>query len=160
MNTSQHDVDRLAKQVDAMLRKLPALQAPATLEARVLRELARLEARPWWRQGFGRWPLAARLLFLPLSAGFVKLAFLAIGALNSAVSTAQATPLVSSMQNRWQSISGAFQSLRTIGALVMNDLPQLWIYGALGFALFLYASLFGIGAVAFRSLVLTPNAVR
>jgi hypothetical protein len=160
MNTSQHDADRLAKQVDAMLRKLPPLQAPATLEARVLRELARLEARPWWRQGFGCWPLAARLLFVPLSAGFIKLGFLSVGALNSAVSTAQATPLLSSVQTRWQSISGAFESLRTIGTLVINDVPQLWIYGALGFALFLYASLFGIGAVALRSLALTPNAVR
>lgn len=160
MNTPQHDADRLARQIHAALRQLPPLKAPATLESRVLRELARLEARPWWRQGFGRWPLAARALFVPLSAGFIKLAFLSIGAFGSAVNTAQQSTVVSTAESRWQALSGALQSLRTLGALVIQDVPQVWIYGVVGFGLLLYASLFGIGAAAFRSLVVTPNAAR
>lgn len=160
MDTPQHDAERLAQQIHATLQRLPPLKAPATLESRVLRELARREARPWWRQGFGRWPPAARMLFVPLSAGFIKLAFLSVGALGSAVSSAQQSPVLDTAATRWQALSGALQSLRTIGALVVQGVPQIWIYGAIGVALFLYASLFGIGAAAFRSLVVTPNAAR
>lgn len=160
MNTSQHDAERLAQQIHATLQRLPPLQAPATLESRVLRELARREARPWWRQGFGRWPLAARVLFVPLSAAFIQLAFLSVGAFGSALTTAQQSTVLSTAENRWQALSGALQSLRTTGALVVQNVPQLWIYGAIGFALLLYGSLFGIGAAAFRSLVVTPHAAR
>jgi hypothetical protein len=142
------------------LRSLPPLRAPSTLESRVLRELARREARPWWRQGFGRWPLAARLLFVPLSAGFVKLAFLSVGAFGSIVDTAQRTTALGSVENRWQTLSSMFQTVRTVGSLIMQNVPQVWVYGLLGFGLLLYVSLFGIGAAAFRSLVVTPNTAR
>ena len=160
MNTPQHDADRLERQVHAALRGLPPLRAPSRLESRVLRELARREARPWWRQGFGRWPLAARLLFVPLSAGFIKLAFLSVGALGSAVDTAQRVAGLGAVENRWQALSDTLQTLRTVGGLVVQNVPQIWIYGLVGFGLLLYVSLFGIGAAAFRSLVVTPNGSR
>ena len=160
MNTPPNDAERLERQVDAALRKLPPLRAPSTLESRVLRELARREARPWWRQGFGRWPLAARVLFVPLSAGFVKLAFFSVGAFGSIVDTAQRSTALGSVGNRWQMLSSMFQTVRTVGSLVMQNVPQVWVYGLLGFGLLLYVSLFGIGAAAFRSLVVTPNTAR
>ena len=160
MNTPLNDAERLERQVHAALRELPPLRAPSTLESRVLRELARREARPWWRQGFGRWPLAARLLFVPLSAGFVKLAFLSVGAFGSIVDTAQRTTALGSVGNRWQTLNSMFQTVRTVGSLIMQNVPQVWVYGLLGFGLLLYVSLFGIGAAAFRSLVVTPNTAR
>ncbi len=160
MNTPQHDADRLEQQVHAALRRQPPLHAPSTLESRVLRELARREARPWWRMGFGRWPPVARLVFVPLSAGFIKLAFLSVGALGSVVDAAQQTSALGSVESRWQSLSGLLQTARTVGELVMQNVPQIWIYGLVGFGLLLYVSLFGIGAAAFRSLVVTPHAVR
>ena len=144
----------------AALRQLPPLPAPATLESRVLRELARREALPWWRQGFARWPLPARLLFVPLSAGCMKLAFLGIAALGSMLNAAQQTAVVSSVQSRWQALSEIAQSLQSLGTLVVRDVPQLWIYGAAGLALLLYVALFGIGAVAFRSLTISPQFSR
>jgi hypothetical protein len=160
MNTPQHDADRLEQQLHAALRRLPPLAAPATLESRVLRELARREALPWWRKGFGRWPLAARVLFVPLSAGFIKLAFLSVGAFGSIVATAQRTTALGTVESRWQTLSGMLQTVRTVGGLIMQNVPQVWIYGLLGFGLLLYVSLFGIGAAAFRSLVVTPNTAR
>lgn len=160
MANTQPDADRLEKLVHAALRQLPPLPAPATLESRVLRELARREALPWWRQGFGRWPLPARLLFVPLSAGCMKLAFLGIAALGSMLNAAQQTAVVSSVQSRWQALSEIAQSLQSLGTLVVRDVPQLWIYGAAGLALLLYVALFGIGAVAFRSLVISPQFSR
>ena len=160
MNTPQHDAERLEQQLHAALRRQPPLRAPVTLESRVLRELARREARPWWRQGFGRWPPAARLLFVPLSAGFIKLAFLSVGVLGSVADSAQRTTVLGSVTTRWQSLSSALQTLRTTGALVAQNVPPIWIYGLVGFGLLLYVSLFGIGAAAFRSLVVTPNTAR
>ncbi len=160
MAKTRLDGDRLEELVHAALRQLPPLPAPATLESRVLRELARREALPWWRQGFGRWPLPARLLFVPLSAGCMKLAFLGIAALGSMLNAAQQTAVVSSVQSRWQALSEIAQSLQSLGTLVMRDVPQLWIYGAAGLALLLYVALFGIGAVAFRSLVISPQFSR
>ena len=160
MAKTRLDGDRLEKLVHVALRQLPPLPAPATLESRVLRELARREALPWWRQGFARWPLPARLLFVPLSAGCMKLAFLGIAAFGSVLNAAQQTTVVSSMQNRWQALSGVAQSLQSLGALVVRDVPQLWVYAAMGLALFLYAALFGIGAVAFRSLAISPQFSR
>jgi len=50
----------LAKRVDAELRALPLVRAPAALQARVLAELARRQALPWWRQSFRDWPMAAQ----------------------------------------------------------------------------------------------------
>ena len=38
----------------------PTLRAPATLGARVMREVARREALPWWRRSFLHWPLPLR----------------------------------------------------------------------------------------------------
>lgn len=160
MNKPQQDAERLERQVHAALRSLPPLPAPATLESRVLRELARREARPWWRMGFGRWPPVARFLFVPLSAGFIKLAFLSVGAFGSIVASAQRTTSLGTVENRWQMLSNLFQTLRTAGALVMQNVPQVWIYGLLGVGLLLYVSLFGIGAAAFRSLVVTPHTAR
>lgn len=160
MASTQRDAERLEKRVHAALRKLPLLQAPTTLESRVLREIARREALPWWRQGFGRWPLPARLLFVPLSAGCMKLAFLGIAALGSVLNAAQQTTVVSSVQNRWQALTGVVQSLQSLGALFVRDVPQVWIYGATGLAMLLYVALFGIGAVAFRSLVISPQLSR
>ena len=60
-----------------MLRNLPDRKAPAGLEARVLAEISRRAALPWWRKSFAHWPVAVRLGFLILSA---RVAAVAVGA--------------------------------------------------------------------------------
>ena len=54
------DLQRL---IDRACREQPALQAPATLAARVMQGIARRQALPWWRRSFGHWPLAVRAGF-------------------------------------------------------------------------------------------------
>jgi len=54
--------------IGRLLRQLPDRRAPAGLEARVLAEIARRAALPWWRTSFTHWPAAARVSFYGLSA--------------------------------------------------------------------------------------------
>jgi hypothetical protein len=54
--------------LDRVLRELPLRRAPHTLEARVLGELERRAARPWWCRSFTHWPNIARLGFLVICA--------------------------------------------------------------------------------------------
>src|ERR1700761_4646104 len=53
------------------LRGLPLRKAPLSLEARVLNELARRAAMPWWRASFSGWPVAARVGFVLACAGLI-----------------------------------------------------------------------------------------
>src|SRR4051794_7570835 len=62
---------RLEQLVCDVARTQPLRRAPASLEGRVLAQLA---PAPWWRRGFTNWPLAARAAFLVASIGFVRLA--------------------------------------------------------------------------------------
>ena len=67
--------EKLESFVDQLVRGQPLRRAPATLEARVLAQLALQHAPiPWWCRGFTHWPLTARVAFLIASYGFVRLA--------------------------------------------------------------------------------------
>src|SRR6202020_3070908 len=43
-------------------------------------------------------------------------------------------------------------------ALLMHVIPPLWLYGILGVGIFLYVTLFGLGAAAYRTLYLPSSA--
>ena len=68
-----HD-GKLEQRVHVLLRDLPNRRAPRSLEQRVMAEIARLSALPWWRKSFGHWPVAARAGFILVCAGLVRLA--------------------------------------------------------------------------------------
>jgi hypothetical protein len=160
MNTPHIDPEQLEQRIGALLRTLPAQLAPPSLERHVLQELARRAARPWWLQGFGRWPVLARLLFAPVSLGFVKLAFMAVALIGAALDTASRSELATAAHSHWHRVSGLAHSVQSLGNLVFAHIPLTWIYGGAACAVLLYAALFGIGAAAFRSLIATPQALR
>ena len=110
----QRTAAQLESRAHAALRTAPALQAPSMLETRVYRELMRRAARPWWLRGFGSWPLGIQLLFLPLSAGFIKLAFLTAAGVSSAAGAASLSPLANTAQGHWQSLISAARTLQTV----------------------------------------------
>src|SRR6185437_10884347 len=64
--------DPLEQLLDRTLHPLPLRRAPPTLQSRVLEELQRRAALPWWRRSFAHWPSAAR-------AGFVLVCLALIG---------------------------------------------------------------------------------
>jgi hypothetical protein len=57
----------LAAALDAELKKLPPVPAPASLAPRVLAVLAARATRPWWRRVWWEWPLAAKAAFVLLT---------------------------------------------------------------------------------------------
>jgi len=64
MNEHPPEEDRLERLLAGTVHELAARRAPHTLESRVLGELARRAAQPWWRRSFGHWPAFARAGFI------------------------------------------------------------------------------------------------
>ena len=155
-----NDPRQLEQLVGSVLRQQPLRQAPATLEARVLRELALQAAHPWWQLGFSRWPMAARILFLPLGLSLVRLSFLTTARLVSLWDSIQQSAPASAAQSGLRWFENLGLALQALGNVVTRDLPQWWVYGGAGLALLIYAALFGLGAVAVRTLVAHSEPVR
>ena len=144
---------QLEARLHAALRAAPAPLAPRTLEARVLGEIARRAALPWWRQSFTHWPAPMRGAFLLSSV-----ALLALGVLG----TARALGMVGAGEIDTFILPGLewVQALRvagvTLGGLIQSWLPPLsttWLYAGLAVIAGMYATLIGLGATAYRLLV-------
>lgn len=133
--------EHLERLVAAALRGTAPRTAPPSLERRVLRAIENRAARPWWREEFGRWPALARAAFLIASAGLV---YLALGA-----------PLW-----LWESSRAGLpaelsllQTLMQTPRVIVEHLPSVLVYSAIAALVMLYATLFGVGAIAYRSLL-------
>ena len=160
MNKPPPDERQLEQFIGALLGQQPLRQAPTTLEHRVLRELALRASRPWWLQGFSRWPWAARVLFLPLGLGLVQLSFLTTARLVALWQTLRLSAPASSAQSGLQTLGNLSLAVQSLGNMVAREIPQVWIYGGAGLALLVYAAMFGLGAAAFRTLIVTSEPVR
>lgn len=57
--------------IDAELKELPSVPAPARLASRVLSILEDRAASPWWRRTWWDWPLSAKAAFVLLSLAIV-----------------------------------------------------------------------------------------
>ena len=153
------DERQLEQFVGSILRRQPLRQAPATLETRVLRELA-LAARPWWQRGFSRWPLAARVVCMPLGVGLAWLSLLTTARLVSLWQSIQHSAPASTAQAGLQWFQDLGLALQALGHVVTREIPQWWVYGGAGLAIFVYAALFGLSAAAFRTLLVTSTPAR
>lgn len=145
MNDRDEKLERL---IAGALSGLPPRRAPAELERAVFEELARRAALPWWRRGFAQWPIAAR-------TGFVVVCMLLVAGLSLTSGFAQQA----GMQTlSWaQPLVGLVVTIGSTATLVASLVPPLWIYLILSFGALLYLSLFGLGALAYRTLYLHSN---
>lgn len=134
------------------LRSMPDRRAPRSLESRVLAAIVARAALPWWKKSFAQWPVAARCMFVVLSAGLVKLALMVTV---WAVGGFQATEIASafSTQLSWiEAIRGAFRGMSESFSILFRNIPPLWLYGSIAVVAGVYASLFSLGATAYRAL--------
>jgi hypothetical protein len=132
------------------LAALPLRRAPATLEARVFRELQRRAALPWWRLSFAHWPLAARAAFLAVCAVSVGLALRgAAGAVDAVHSLGWARDAATLL------VAGG-----NLAASLAHAAPPVWLYVTIAVLALLYALLFGLGATVYRTLYLQPHGSR
>jgi len=159
-NQPPRDERQLEQYINTVLSHQPLRQAPSTLEARVLRELAVQAAKPWWLQGLSRWPWAARLLFVPVLLGLVQLSILTTGRLATLWQSLQTSAPASAAQSVLQLLGSFTQAVQTLANMVARQVPPMWIYGGAAAALLLYAALFGLGAAAFRTLIANPEPAR
>jgi hypothetical protein len=153
-------VDRdqgLERAVDQALKGLPLRRAPSTLESRVIHELQRRAALPWWRASFAHWPAAPRVAFVVICIALVAAtilggvsAFVGVGSLNemAALALSWAHPFLA-----------VLSSAGGVTALLVHIIPPLWLYGAMALGIVLYVTLFGLGAAAYRTLYLQPSSV-
>ena len=138
--------------VDRCLRDLPPRTAPATLEARVMAELRRRAARPWWRREVAQWPLAPRAGLATACAASAVLAwragswiFAGLGGLSG-----NGGALVSWVRGAARGIVALHSALSLFSAAM----PPAFAWAGLLFAGGLYAALLGLGALAYRALYL------
>ncbi len=156
MTPSPDPSEQLERVMHRTLRQLPDRSAPATLEARVLAEIARRAAFPWWRKSFAHWPFTAKFLFLVACVGAVPIAWFAIswassGVDSTSIRTALAQPLA------WiHAASAVVQAIVNSFEVVGRNIPALWLYGVLAFFAALYAALFGLGAAAYKAVQAHP----
>jgi len=147
--------EKLERLVRDLVRDLPLRQAPTSLAPRVLERVAAADQRAtsvWWRRSFVHWPVGARIAFLVASLGFIRVVLL--GAVSAAAYmrlesfTAASHPALTWLR---AAASLGFTALDTIESLA-RAIPTFWLYGAIIAAAALYAAMFGLGTVAYRTL--------
>jgi len=156
MNKRTEATLKLERVIHQTLSGLPPRRAPSTLESRVAHELARRALLPWWRASFANWPVAARVMFVLVCA--VLVAATILGGLSAYLgdrSFEEASAVLLSWAHPFLTV---LSSAGGLAALLARVIPPLWLYGALGLGAFLYVTLFGLGAAAYRTLYLRPTA--
>lgn len=143
------DIRQAERYVQQLLRSQPLRRAPSTLQERVL---AQLDTAPWWRRSFLHWPVAARVAFLLASCGVVRLVMAgAISAANSVSSLPLAHALGQSIT--WlRTLESLAAATNSTGASILHAIPSLWLYAGAALGVGLYVALFGLGAIAYRTL--------
>lgn len=144
--------EALERRIGEVLRKQPHRRAPRTLQMRVLQEIERREAVPWWRSSFLHWPMPVRAIFVLLSVGIVKLAFTGLRGLGTEEFR---SPVVETIAKPFSWVEASVDLLsRTVNyaGLILDAIPSHWLYIGIAFAGALYVALLVLGATAYRTL--------
>ena len=149
---TENNEQRLERLIQKTLRDLPSRRAPGTLEHRVLVELERRAALPWWRKSYVHWPLPARCLFLLGAGGVAKAVLMVFVWVLVGFETAPFAEAFATSSKWLHSIADLGSSVLEFGGAVLSTLSPLWIYGGIVCIAATYALLFGLGAFAYRTL--------
>jgi hypothetical protein len=134
---------QLESLIDKTLRDQPLRRAPASLEANVLAAIELQMSSAWWRSGFARWPIAARIGFALLSIALIRFAIV----LGNWVSNG--------FQSLSSSVAGATDWVHPVvqnTTAFIERIPAIWLYGGLFVIASAYIMIFGIGMAAYRTL--------
>jgi hypothetical protein len=157
MNKHTDLEQKLERAVSDALRGLPLLRAPGTLAGRVLNELQRRAALPWWRVSFAHWPAAPRVAFVVICAALVAATIL--GGVSALVGVRSLNEVAALVLSWLHPLLAVMSSAGGVAALLMRIIPPLWLYGGMTLGIMLYVALFGLGAAAYRTLYLRPSWV-
>ncbi len=144
--------EQLEQLVHRELRSLPVRRAPRTLEARVLSALEHQAAIAWYHKSWSHWPAAIRAAFLALATGVTGAVLTAFYLVFNGVATdtliAQAGAKLGLLTRMYHVAAWVVE----FGANLFSSIPPLWLYGGLALVGALYATFFGLGAAAYRTL--------
>ncbi|HSZ09667.1 MAG TPA: hypothetical protein VK794_14090 [Steroidobacteraceae bacterium] len=147
---------RAERAVDQALKGLPPRRAPSTLESRVIHELQRRAALPWWRVSFVHWPAAPRVAFVIICIALVAATIL--GGVSAFVGVGSLSEMAALVLSWAHPFLAVLSSAGGLAALLVHIIPPLWLYGGLALGIVLYVTLFGLGAAAYRTLYLQPSS--
>lgn len=147
------DPDReLAQLIHRTLRELPPRRAPRSLERRVLAELERRAALPWWRKSFVHWPMVARAAFVLVCAGLAMVVFQAGVWMANGFDPAQLKQAFAQPYALLEGSVAVGHALVGFCDALLRAIPPLWLYAGLASFAAMYATLFGLGAAAYKAL--------
>ena len=156
MSSRDQTDEKLERLVSQVLRDQPLRRAPASLENRVLGELAARARRPWWRRGVASWPVAVRIPVIAGCAICVPLVWIAslwlAARLVSVTRSRMAGPLAT-LRDAGQT----FASLRAVTAHLIQSIPHEWLIGGIIASATVYAVLFALVAVGYSLLYRRPD---
>jgi hypothetical protein len=138
--------------MNRVLRGLPNRKAPSGLEARVLSEISRRAALPWWRKSFAHWPAAVRVTFLGLSVVAAALLVTGLVLLGRSPNIHVFSGALENSKS-WIFLARdlAASAKDRAGSLVAS-VPPLFLYGGIALVAISYASLAAFGAATYRVL--------
>jgi len=139
---------KLASLLDAELKKLPPVKAPATLAPRIMAVLAARAHRPWWAHAWWDWPLAAK-------ATFILLALALLGAVGGGgiILDDGVTSYSQQMTERLAPVTSVGDTLLTLGnvvGLLWEKAAQPFLLHVLVAAGLLYLTCLGLGTACVR----------
>jgi len=146
-----NESDKLEAAIHRVLRSLPDRKAPASLEGRVLAELSRRAALPWWRKSFASWPSAVRVFFF---AGSAVAAGLLVTGLLYAGRSSGAHAFAGSVSNSvaWLVLARDLADKTSASVrMLIAAIPPVWLYGVIATIVACYAALAAIGAATYRA---------
>jgi hypothetical protein len=144
------DIDpKLESLIDAELKLLPPVKAPASLAPRVMALLAARERLPWWQRAWWDWPLAAKMAFLVIGVALAAVAGSGGVMIDQRVATysQEVTGRFSTMSSLWDS----FHTLSGTAGLLWQKAAHPFLLHALIVAGALYVACLGLGTAFVRS---------
>jgi hypothetical protein len=149
---SQQNAAAIERLIGTVLSEQPPRTAPPSLQARVLAELERRAALPWWRMSFLHWPLLVRVAFVGSSLALVRFALTGTVLLAGRVQTAPVVETLTRPLGWAERIADSFSRCLSFGSALFNAIPSHWLYIGTAIAITLYIALLVLGHTAYRTL--------
>jgi hypothetical protein len=156
MKLNTEDQARLERLITQGLSRQPLLKAPASLQSRVLAEIARRAALPWYHLSFRQWPMLMQIGFVFTALATVVLArSVLLWTQLSHAATEVAAPVtggVTFLESLGSALAALGSVFGSIGNGLLHRIPAFWLVIGIGVAFVMYAMLAGIGVAVYRTL--------
>jgi hypothetical protein len=144
--------------MNRVLRGLPNRRAPSGLEARVMAELGRRAALPWWRKSFAHWPSAVRISFLGLSVVAAAVLVTGLVMFSRSPNAHVFSGPVANARSWFFLVRDLAVSARDRAGSLVSSIPPLWLYGGMALLAAGYATLAAFGAATYRVLTVERSS--